>query len=82
MPDSDGAACRYLEALSVATECGMRPLVAHCHVALGKLYRRTGKTEQAQEHLATGFEMYRQMGMQLWLKQVDAELDGQSPSAT
>ena len=27
------------------------PLVAHCHLGLGKLYRRTGKREQAQEHL-------------------------------
>ena len=27
----------------------MRPLVAHCHLGLGKLYRRTGKREQAQE---------------------------------
>jgi hypothetical protein len=32
----------------------MRPLVAHCHLGLGKLYRRTGKREQAQEHLAKG----------------------------
>ena len=24
------------------TELGMRPLVAHCHLGLGKLYRRTG----------------------------------------
>ena len=25
----------------------MRPLVAHCHLGLGKLYRRTGKREGA-----------------------------------
>lgn len=25
----------------------MRPLVAHCHLGLGTLYRRTGKREQA-----------------------------------
>jgi hypothetical protein len=28
----------------------MPPLVAHCHLGLAKLYRRTGKREQAQEH--------------------------------
>ena len=43
----------------------MRPLVAHCHLGLGKLYRRTGKREQAQEHLTTATTMYREMDMTL-----------------
>ena len=34
----------YRGALALAGELGMRPLVAHCHLGLGKLYRRTGKT--------------------------------------
>ena len=29
------------------TELGMRPLVAHCHLGLGKLYRRTGDDAKA-----------------------------------
>ena len=41
----------------------MRPLVAHCHLGLGKLYRRTGKRDEAQEHLTTATTMYREMGM-------------------
>ena len=49
----------------------MRPLVAHCHLGLGKLYRRTGKREQAQEHLATATTMYREMDMRFWLEQAD-----------
>ena len=48
---------------------GMRPLVAHCHLGLGKLYRRTGKREQAQEHLTTATTMYREMEMTFWLEQ-------------
>jgi hypothetical protein len=52
----------------------MRPLIAHCHLGLGKLYGRTGKREQAQEHLATATAMYREMGMRFWLDQADAEL--------
>ena len=56
------------------TELGMRPLVAHCHLGLGKLYRRTGKREQAQEHLTTATTMYREMGMTYWLEQAEAEL--------
>jgi uncharacterized protein HemY len=52
----------------------MRPLVAHCHLDLGKLYRRTGNRQQAQEHLATATAMYREMDMRFWLEQAEAEL--------
>src|SRR5262245_36765215 len=45
----------------------MRSLVARCHLGLGKLYRRTGKREQAQEHLATATTMYREMGTTYWI---------------
>ena len=52
----------------------MRPLVAHCHLGLGKLYRRTGKHQQAQEHLTMAATMYREMDMRFWLKQADTKL--------
>ena len=52
----------------------MRPLIAHCHLGLGKLYRRTGKPEQAQEHLRTATAMYREMDMRFWLEQAEAEM--------
>jgi hypothetical protein len=50
------------------------PLVAHCHLGLGKLYRRTGKREQAQEHLSTAATMYHEMDMRFWLEKAKAEL--------
>jgi len=50
----------------------MRPLVAHCHLGLAKLYRRTGKREYAQEHMATAATMYREMGMTYWLETAEA----------
>jgi hypothetical protein len=49
-------------------------LVAHCHLGLSKLYRRTGQREQAQEHLATATTMYREMGMTYWLEKAEGEL--------
>ena len=64
----------YREALALAGALGMRPLVAHCHLGLGKLYRRTGKREQAQEHLTTATTMYREMGMTYWLEKAEAEM--------
>lgn len=47
----------------------MRPLVAHCHLDLGKLYRRSGKDREAGEHLATAVAMYREMDMRFWPEQ-------------
>jgi class 3 adenylate cyclase/tetratricopeptide (TPR) repeat protein len=60
---------RYTRAKTIGEELGMRPLVAHCHFGLGKLYRRMGKPDQTHEHLATATRMYREMDMQFWLKQ-------------
>jgi hypothetical protein len=65
---------QYQQSLALATELGQRPLVAHCHLGLGKLYRRTGKREQAHEHLATATTMYREMDMRFWLEQIEKEM--------
>ena len=42
--DAESGAAHYREALALAELHGMRPLVAHCHLGLGKLYRRIGET--------------------------------------
>ena len=70
--DAASAEANYHKALALAEPRGMRPLVAHCHLGLGKLHWRTGKREQAQEHLTIAASMYRQMEMQYWLKQAEA----------
>jgi len=67
------AEAHYRQALALATELGWRPLVAHCHLGLGKFCRRTGNREQAQEHLTTATTMYREMGMAYCLEQAEAE---------
>ena len=71
--DAQDALGHYRDALALAAELGMRPLVAHCHLGFGKLYRRTGKREQAQEHLTTATTMYREMGMTYWLQKAKAD---------
>ena len=65
------AASHYREAMILAEELGMRPLVAHCHLGLGQLARRTGKREEALEHFATASRMYREMDMRLGLSQAE-----------
>jgi tetratricopeptide (TPR) repeat protein len=71
--ESERGEAHYREALALAEPRGMRPLVAHCHLGLGKLYRRTGKQQEAQEHLATATTMYREMDMRFYLEQVERE---------
>ena len=64
----------YRQALTTSSELGMRPLAAHCHFGLGKLYRRTGDQAKADEHLAGAQAMYREMGMGFWLEKADTNL--------
>jgi tetratricopeptide (TPR) repeat protein len=72
--DAERGEAHYRQALALAEPRGMRPLVAHCHLGLGKLYRRTGQREQAHEHLATATTMYREMRMTYWLEKAEAEM--------
>jgi tetratricopeptide (TPR) repeat protein len=64
----------FRQALALGTELGMRPLVAHCHLGLGKLHRRTGQREQAQDHVTTATTMYREMDMGFWLEKAETEV--------
>ena len=73
-PDVGDAEEYYLIAMALADELGMRPLIAHCNLGLGKLYRRTGKQHQAKEYLTTATAMMREMEMRLWLERADSEL--------
>jgi class 3 adenylate cyclase/tetratricopeptide (TPR) repeat protein len=68
------AAEHFRQAFALATELGTRPLVAHCHLGLGKLCRRTGDRQGAQEHLTAATTMYREMDMRFWLEQAEAEM--------
>ena len=69
---AEDAPVHYCEALALAGELGMRPLVAHCHLGLGKFYRRAGKREEMREHLTTAAALYREMGMRIWLEQAES----------
>jgi sugar phosphate isomerase/epimerase len=61
--DSGKAETYYRQAFALADALGMRPLVAHCHVGLGKLYRRIGSRQQAEEHLTMAIAMMREVEM-------------------
>jgi class 3 adenylate cyclase/tetratricopeptide (TPR) repeat protein len=72
-PEAAQAEAHYRQALALAGELGMRPLIAHCHLGLAKLFRHTGKRHEAQEYLSIATSMYREMDMDSWLEQAERE---------
>jgi class 3 adenylate cyclase/tetratricopeptide (TPR) repeat protein len=73
-PDSEQAETHYRQALTLAEELGMRPLMAHCHLGLGMLYHKIDRREQARDELSTAIELYQAMEMTFWLPQAEAGL--------
>lgn len=72
--DAERGEIHFRQAHALAEPRGMRPLVARCHLGLGKLYGRTGRRGQAREHLATATRMFRDMSVRFWLEQSEAEM--------
>jgi len=73
-PDPEAAVSRFREALAVAEELEMRPLQAHCHLGLGKLYRPMGRANESRVELSTAVAMLREMEMTYWLPDAEAAL--------
>src|SRR5262249_39957803 len=63
----------YRRALALAIELTMRPLIARCHLGLGRLYRHCGNAELAREHLTDARTLLRELDMQFWLAQTGTE---------
>jgi tetratricopeptide (TPR) repeat protein len=59
-------------ALALAGALTMRPLLAHCHLALSRLYARTANQSQSDEHRDAATTMYREMNMDFYLAQAEA----------
>jgi tetratricopeptide (TPR) repeat protein len=71
-PEGAEAEGYYRQALALAEELGMRPLVAHCHLGLGTLYENVGREQEARGELTTAIGMYRAMDMPFWLARAEA----------
>jgi hypothetical protein len=72
-PDVAAAEAHYATATDLASELGMRPLVAHCRFSVGKLLARAGDW-RAIEHLTTAMNLFREMDMGFWLEKTEAEM--------
>jgi len=70
--DGERGEVHYRQALALADAHGMRPLVAHCHLGLGRLFRRAGG-DAAGEHLSAAMRLYRAMAMPYWAERAEEE---------
>jgi class 3 adenylate cyclase/tetratricopeptide (TPR) repeat protein len=58
---------------TIAEECEMAPLVAHCYAGLARVWMRSGDRQPGQESLAIAAKMYRDMDMRFWLEKAEKE---------
>ncbi|HKQ57553.1 MAG TPA: adenylate/guanylate cyclase domain-containing protein [Candidatus Eisenbacteria bacterium] len=73
--DPEAGEVFYGRALALAEPRGMRPLIARCHLGLGRLFRRTGRVSRASAHLATATALYQELGMRSELRQAERETE-------
>jgi tetratricopeptide (TPR) repeat protein len=73
--DVEQAADYYQQALTLADELGMRPLLAHCQRGLGTLYARSSQWEKAHTTLSAAMALYNAMEMSFWLPEMESALN-------
>jgi tetratricopeptide (TPR) repeat protein len=73
-PATELAEAAYHQAMTRADGLGMRPLLAHCHVGLGTLYRQVRRAARARTEIAAALELYRALGMARWRAAAEALL--------
>ena len=70
----DESRTAYERALALATEVGMQPLVALCHLGLGRLERVAHRRAVAATHLLAAHEAFERLEMARWDHATVAEL--------
>jgi len=69
-----GPGCTHTSQDGVGGGAADAPLVAHCYLGLGTVYRRTAKREQGHERLTTATTTYREIDMRFWLEHAATEM--------
>jgi DNA-binding winged helix-turn-helix (wHTH) protein/tetratricopeptide (TPR) repeat protein len=72
--NAEAAEPYYRQGLALAEKLGMRPLQAHCHLGLGRLFYRLRSVSRARRELAVAIELFRALDMTFWLARAEAEL--------
>jgi class 3 adenylate cyclase/tetratricopeptide (TPR) repeat protein len=58
---------RFMTATGIATQLGLRPLLAHCDLGLGDLYQRQGEGAKARDHSERGLRLLEVLLMKPWI---------------
>ena len=69
------AAAAFREAATLADELGMRPLGGRCELGMGRLAATRGLAAAARGHVQAAAARFRELGMAVWLRRAEAELD-------
>jgi class 3 adenylate cyclase/tetratricopeptide (TPR) repeat protein len=72
---AERAEAAYHEALRLASETGRRPVIADCHVGLGRVLRRGGLHAAADGHFAAALDAHRDMDTRFWRARVEGLMD-------
>ena len=73
---ADEALMRYESARARAEELGMLPLLARCHLALGRCHRQAGDVPRARAALRLAVGLTRSMDLGIWRAEAEAALAG------
>ena len=64
----------YDQAIALADELGMRPLLARARLGVGRLQVVRGDRARAEDHLMTATLLFREMDVHWWLERAGGEL--------
>jgi tetratricopeptide (TPR) repeat protein len=78
-PGMDAAEGAYRQAMDLAQRLEMRPLLAHCHLGLGRLLHRLGRAAAARRELEGSLTLFRSMAMEIWASRAASELAASAP---
>ena len=70
----EGAAESYRQAMAIAEHLELRPLLARCHIGIGRVHLRMDDPANARKHLTTGLDMFRAMQMRYWPESAAAQM--------
>jgi len=70
LDDPARAEACYRDALALAEALGMRPVIARCHVGLGRLQRAFGSTAAGDDSLDLAARMFSDMGAPAWVDEI------------
>jgi hypothetical protein len=59
--------------MALASELEMRPLIAHCHLGLGRASRLAHDPGKAEQHYSAAIALFREMDMAAGSDQAAAE---------